>query len=47
MLTGSAGFSRCPVCARSTIEVIPVNDHERYSVMLKGNRGYEIEFQND
>ena len=47
LLRGSAGFNRCPVCASDTIESIPVNDHERYAVMFKGNRGFEIEFQDD
>lgn len=47
LLRGSTGFSRCPVCFTNTIEIIPVNDDESYNLILWGNKGFEIEFQND
>lgn len=47
LLRGSVGFSRCPICIANTVEVIPVGDHESYNLFLKGNTGFEIEFQND
>ena len=47
LLTGSNGFSSCPICQNKNIEVVPVNDNESYNVMLKSNKSIEIEFQND
>jgi len=47
LLTGSNGFSSCPICQNKNIEVVPVNDNESYNVMLKSNKRVEIEFQND
>jgi len=42
LLRGSSEFSRCPVCFSNTIEIIPVNDHESYNLILKGNTGFVI-----
>ena len=47
LLKGSGGFSICPVCRKDSIEVIPVSDRERYILVLKGEKGFEIDFDVD
>jgi len=43
LLRGSKGFTKCPMCGKETIEVIPVNDHETYTLRMK-EKGIEVEF---
>lgn len=46
LLRGSTGYSACPVCGNATLDTIPVNDHEAYTMIIK-NRNVEIEFTKD
>lgn len=47
LLKGSSGFRMCPVCGKDSIEVIPVSDRERYILVRKGEKGFEIDFDVD
>jgi hypothetical protein len=40
-------FSRCPRCAADDIEIIPVEDYEKYSFNINKIRGIEVEFSDD
>ena len=42
LLRGSKGFTKCPMCGKETVEVIPVNDHETYTLRMK-EKGIEVE----
>ena len=43
LLRGSKGFTKCPRCGNETVEVVPVNDHETYTLRMK-EKGIEVEF---
>lgn len=43
LLRGSKGFTKCPMCGKKTVEVIPVNDLETYTLRMK-EKGIEVEF---
>ena len=43
LLSGSKGFTKCPRCGKETVEVMPVNDHETYTLRMK-EKGIEVEF---
>ena len=43
LLRGSKGFTKCPRCGKETVEGIPVNDHETYTLRMKV-KGIEVEF---
>jgi len=48
LMSDAMGFQRCPICKRNdALEVIPVDDHERYSMHLLEKGGVEIEFSKD
>jgi hypothetical protein len=40
-------FSACPKCMSDNIEVIPVEDFERYSFNINKIRGIDIEFNDE
>jgi phage FluMu protein Com len=47
MLMDSYLFSKCPNCMSDNIEVIPVEDFERYSFNINKIRGIDIEFKDE
>jgi hypothetical protein len=47
MLMDSYLFSKCPECMSDNIEVIPVEDFERYSFKINKIRGIDIEFSDE
>ena len=47
MLMDSYLFSKCPKCMSDNIEVIPVEDSERYSFNINKIRGIDIEFNDE
>ena len=44
LLTDSYTFSKCPKCMVDNIEIIPVEDYEKYSFNINKIRGIEVEF---
>ena len=40
-------FSRCPKCSTNNIEIIPVEDYEKYNFNINKIRGIEVEFSDD
>lgn len=40
-------FSKCPKCMSDNIEVIPVEDHERYNFNINKIGGIEVEFSDE
>jgi Zn finger protein HypA/HybF involved in hydrogenase expression len=44
LLKGSHKFYRCPLCNGKNLEVIPVEDYERYKLEVNQKRGLSIEF---
>ena len=47
LLMDSHTFPRCPKCTSDNIEVIPVEDHEKYSFNINKIRGIDVEFSDD
>jgi hypothetical protein len=47
LLMDSYSFSRCPRCAADNIEIIPVEDYEKYNFSINKIRGIEVEFSDD
>jgi hypothetical protein len=43
----SCTFSRCPEYMTDNIEVIPVEDYEKYSFSINKVRGIEVEFEDE
>ncbi|TLY10417.1 MAG: hypothetical protein E6K85_03415 [Thaumarchaeota archaeon] len=46
LLKGSRGFMVCPVCGNMSLDVIPVNDYEAYTMKIR-NKSVELEFTKD
>ena len=46
LLRGSQGYSTCPVCGASSLDTIPVEDHESYTMAIR-NQSVEIEFSKE
>jgi len=46
LLRGSRGFVACPVCGNITLDVIPVNDYEAYTLNIK-DKNIDLEFTKD
>ena len=44
LLTDSYTFFKCPKCMANNSEVIPVEDHEKYSLSVNKIRGIDVEF---
>jgi hypothetical protein len=44
MLKGSEIFDKCPMCNGLKIEVIPVEDYEKYKLSKSQKRGLSVEF---
>ena len=40
-------FSKCPNCMADNIEVIPVEDYEKYNISVNKIRGIDVEFSDD
>jgi peptide subunit release factor 1 (eRF1) len=47
ILMDSYIFSKCPKCMADDIEVIPVEDYEKYSLSINKDRGIDVEFSDD
>ena len=47
LLTDSYTFSKCPNCMAENIEVIPVEDYEKYVLNIHKDRGIDVEFSDD
>ena len=47
LLMDSYTFSKCPNCMADNIEVIPVEDYERYNISVNKIRGIDVEFSDD
>ena len=47
LLKDSYTFSQCPRCMTNNVEVIPVEDYEKYSLNIDRVRGLNIEFSDD
>ena len=47
LLMDSYTFSKCPKCMADNIEVIPVEDYEKYILHIPEDRGIDVEFSND
>ena len=47
LLTDSYTFSKCPKCMTDRIDVIPVEDYEKYSLNINKTRGIDVEFSDD
>jgi Zn finger protein HypA/HybF involved in hydrogenase expression len=47
LLMDSHTFSKCPKCMSDNIEVIPVEDHERYNFNINKIGGIEVEFSDE
>ena len=46
LLRGSHGFIACPMCGNISLDVIPVNDYEAYTMTIR-NKSIELEFTRD
>jgi len=46
LLKGSQGFIACPLCGNISLDVIPVNDYEAYTMNIK-DKNVELEFSKD
>ena len=46
LLLDSYTFSKCPKCMSDNIEIIPVEDYEKYSFNIN-KRGIDVEFSDD
>ena len=46
LLKGSRGFIACPACGNISLEVIPVNDYEKYTMRVR-DKSVELEFKKD
>jgi len=46
LLKGSLGFIACPVCGNMSLDVIPVNDYEAYTMNIR-NKSFELDFTKD
>ena len=46
LLRGSHGYDVCPSCGNRNLDVIPVNDYERYTMNVR-NKNVELEFTKD
>lgn len=44
LLKGSRGFLACPACGNMSLDVVPVNDYEKYTMNVR-NKGVEIDFK--
>lgn len=44
LLKGSHGFIACPLCGNISLEIIPVNDYEQYTMNIR-NKNVEIDFK--
>lgn len=44
LLKGSRVFDRCPMCNDMKIEVIPVQDYEKYKLSRSKKTGLSVEF---
>lgn len=44
LLRGSRGFMACPACGNISLDVIPVNDYEKYTMNVR-NKSVEIDFK--
>ena len=44
LLKGSRGFIACPLCGNISLEIIPVNDYEQYTINVR-NKSVEIDFK--
>jgi 4-hydroxy-3-methylbut-2-en-1-yl diphosphate synthase IspG/GcpE len=44
LLKGSRGFIACPLCGNISLEIIPVNDYEQYTINVR-NKSIEIDFK--
>ncbi len=47
LLKDSYRFSQYPRCMADNIEVILVEDHEKYSISIDKVRGFDVEFSED
>lgn len=47
LLEDTYKFSRCPECNGNSIETIPVDDNEKYSLSIDKRRGIDIKFEID
>ena len=47
LLIDSYIFSKCPKCMSDNIEIIPVEDYEKYSFNINRIRGIDLEFNDD
>ena len=46
LLKGSRGFITCPICGNISLDVIPVNDYEAYTMNIR-NKSVELEFMKE
>jgi 4-hydroxy-3-methylbut-2-en-1-yl diphosphate synthase IspG/GcpE len=46
LLKGSRGFMACPACGNMSLDVVPVNDYEAYTMNIR-NKSVELEFTRD
>jgi 4-hydroxy-3-methylbut-2-en-1-yl diphosphate synthase IspG/GcpE len=46
LLKGSRGFIACPACGNISLEVIPVNDYEKYTMRVR-DKSFELEFKKE
>ncbi len=44
LLKGSRGFMTCPACGNISLDVIPVNDYEKYTMNVR-NKNVELDFK--
>lgn len=44
LLKGSRGFIACPLCGNISLDIIPVNDYEQYTMNVR-NKSVEIDFK--
>jgi Zn finger protein HypA/HybF involved in hydrogenase expression len=47
LLTDSHIFFKCPKCMGDNIEIISVQDYEKYSISISKIRGIDVEFSDD
>ncbi|HYZ60478.1 MAG TPA: hypothetical protein VE544_12545 [Nitrososphaeraceae archaeon] len=47
LLIDSYAFSKCPKCMSDNIEIVPVEDYEKYSLDINRMRGVDVEFSDD
>jgi Zn finger protein HypA/HybF involved in hydrogenase expression len=47
LLMDSHIFFKCPKCMGDNIEIIPVQDYEKYSISISKIRGIDVEFSDD